>query len=70
MKRQVSTISKFTQLTSKALVAFYQVAQRFAKCKTPHSIAEEIILPAVINLASAMMGERSCQKIKVSTDIL
>ena len=33
MKRQVSTISKFTQLPSKALLASYQVAHRIAKCK-------------------------------------
>ena len=33
MKRQVSTISKFTQLPSKTLLASYQVVHRIAKCK-------------------------------------
>ena len=32
LKKQVSTVSQFTQLPSKALLAFYQVAQRIAKC--------------------------------------
>ena len=66
MKRQVSTISKFTQLPSKALLASYQVAH---KCKKPHSIAEELILPAAIDLATTMIGEGSCRKTKISTVI-
>ena len=70
MKRQVSTISKFTQFPSKALLASYQVAHRIAKCKKPHSIAEELILPAAIDLATTMIGERrSCRKTKISTVI-
>ena len=41
LKKQVSTISKFTQLLSKALLASYQVAHRIVKCKKPHTIAED-----------------------------
>ena len=33
LKKQVSTISKFTQLSTKALLASYQVAHRIVKCK-------------------------------------
>ena len=62
MKSQVSTISKFTQFPSKALLASHQVLHRIAKCKKPHSIAEEIILPAAIDLASTMIGEGAAEK--------
>ena len=65
LKRQVSTISKFTQLPSKALLASYQVAHRIAKCKKPHTIAEELILPAAIDLASTMIGEEAAEKLKL-----
>ena len=65
MKCQVSTISKFTQLPSKALLASYQVAHRIAECKKPHSIAEELILPAAIELATTMIGEGAVEKLKL-----
>ena len=64
MKSQVSTISKFTQLPSKALLASSQAAHRIAKCKKSHSIAEEIILFAVIDLASTMIGGEAAEKLK------
>ena len=68
MKSQVSTISKFTQLPSKALLASYQVAQRIAECRKPHSIAEKIILPAAnLDLASTMIGEGATEKLKLVT---
>ena len=62
MKSQVSTISKFTQFPSKALLASHQVRHRIAKCKKPHSIAKEIILPSAIDLASTMIGEGADEK--------
>ena len=65
MKRQVSTISKFTRLPSKALLASYQVAHRIAKCKKPHNIAEELVLPVAINLATTMIGEGAAEKLKL-----
>ena len=63
LKKQVSTISQFTQLPSKALLASYQVAHRIAKCKKPHTIAEELILPAAVDLATTMIGEGAAQKL-------
>ena len=61
MKSQVPTISKFTQLLSKALLASHQVPHRIGKCKKSYSIAEEIILPAAINLTSTMIGEGAAE---------
>ena len=57
LKRQVSTISKFTQLSLKALLASYQMAHKIFKCKKPHTIAEELILPAAVDLVSTMIEE-------------
>ena len=51
------------QLPSKALLASYQVAHRIVKCKKLHTIAEELILPAAVDLATTMIGERAAQKL-------
>ena len=53
-------------MTSKVLLAFYQVAHRIATCKKPYSIAEELILPAAI-------VEGAVEKLKwvpISNDIM
>ena len=63
MKSQVSTISKFTQFPSKTLLTSYQIRHRIAKCKKPHSNAEEIILLAAVDLVSTMIGEGAAEKI-------
>ena len=67
LKRQVSTILKFTQLSSKTLLASYQVALRIVKCKKPHTVAEELILSAAIDLVSTMMmplsNDAMCRRI-------
>ena len=60
----MSTISKFTQLSSKALLASYQVAHRIVKCKKPHTIAEGLILPAAVDLVGTMI-EGAAKKLKM-----
>jgi hypothetical protein len=39
------------------LLASYKVAYRIAKCKKPHTIAEELILPAAVDMVNIMIGE-------------
>jgi hypothetical protein len=39
------------------LPASYKVAHRIAKCKKPHTIAEELILPAAVNTVNSMISE-------------
>ena len=60
----MSTISKFTQLSSKALLASYQVVHRIVKCKKPHTIAERLILPAAVDLVGTMI-EGAAEKLKM-----
>ena len=43
----------------------FKVAYRIAKCKKMHAIAEELVLPAAIDLVSTMIGETVAQKLKV-----
>ena len=35
-----------------------------ARCKKPHTIAEELILPAATDLVSIMVGENAAKKLK------
>ena len=42
----------------------YKVAYRVARCKKPHTIAEELILPAATDLVSIMVGENAAKKLK------
>jgi len=50
-------IYKQASISSNALLASYNVAHRIAKCKEPHTIAEELILPAAVDMVSPMIGE-------------
>ena len=45
-------------------MASYKVACRVARCKKPHTIAKELILPAATDLVSIMVGENAAKKLK------
>lgn len=46
LKPEKSIFLKNTSIPNNALVASYKVAYRISKCKKPHTIAEELVLPA------------------------
>jgi len=64
MNKQSVLFSIFLHTPAKAQLASFTVAYRNAKCKKPHTIAEELVLPAALDLVSTMIGESAAQKLK------
>ena len=59
-KRVISakdTFYKQASIPSNAWLASYKVAHRIAKCKEPHTITEELILPVAVDMVNIMIGE-------------
>jgi len=54
---QKFTFYKRASIPSNILLESYKVAHRIAKCKEPHTIAEELILPAAVDMVNFMTGE-------------
>ena len=65
MNKQSVELSNFLDTPVKAQFASFKVASRIAKCKKPHTIAEELVLPAALDLVSTTIGESVVQKLKV-----
>lgn len=63
LKHQSTALLSRVSVPTKALLASYKVAHRVAKCKKPH-IAEELILPAEVDMVSVMIGESAAKEIK------
>ncbi|XP_075048007.1 zinc finger BED domain-containing protein 5-like [Mixophyes fleayi] len=57
LKDQKGTFFKQASIPTNALIASYKVAYRVAKCKKPHTIADELILPAAVDMVTIMVGE-------------
>ncbi|XP_071053350.1 zinc finger BED domain-containing protein 5-like [Onthophagus taurus] len=53
-----------SNLNEKALLASYRVAFRVAEAGKPHSIAENLILPAALDIAKIMFGKQEVEKLK------
>ena len=47
------------------LLASYQVTHRIVESKKPHTIAEELIPPAAVDLVSMIIGEGAAEKLKM-----
>ena len=45
-------------------MASYKVVQHVARCKKPHTIAEELILPAATDMVSIMVEENAAKNLK------
>ncbi|XP_050522096.1 zinc finger BED domain-containing protein 5-like [Daktulosphaira vitifoliae] len=57
LKQEKSIFFNNASIPNNALIASYKVAFRIAKCKKPHTIAEELILPAALDMVNIMIGE-------------
>ena len=64
MNKQSVVFSNFLHTPAKAQLASFKVAYRITKCKKPHTIAEELVLPAALDLVSTMIGESAAEKLK------
>ena len=49
---------------AKAQLASFKVAYRITKCKKLHTIPEELVFPAALDLVWTMIGESAAQKLK------
>jgi hypothetical protein len=57
LNQQKDSFYKQASIPSNALLASYKLTRRTAKCKKPHTIAEELILPAAVDMVNIMIGE-------------
>ncbi|XP_045483145.1 zinc finger BED domain-containing protein 5-like [Harmonia axyridis] len=57
LKKTKNVFTQQASVPNNALLASFKVAYRVAKCKKPHTIAEELILPAAIDMVNIMVGE-------------
>ena len=64
MNEQSVLFTKFLHTPTKAQFAFFKAAYRIAKCKKPHTIAEELVLSAALDLVPTMIRESFVQKLK------
>ncbi|CAL9683639.1 unnamed protein product [Knipowitschia caucasica] len=63
-KTSQSVIKKAASVSSKALEASYAVSLLVAKSKKPHTIVEQLILPAATALAEKMIDKRAADAFK------
>lgn len=47
------------------LIASYHVAYKISKCKKPHTIAEELIKPCALEMATIVLGKEASNKLKL-----
>lgn len=70
-EKQKSLFKKTLSVNEKALIASYKVSYKIARCKKPHTIGEELILPAAIEIVEIMFGDnfaKQLQSIPLSND--
>ena len=58
LERQKTGFRKAVSVTD------FEVSYRIAKCKKPHTIGENLILPAAIDMVRIMFGKNEAQKLK------
>ncbi|XP_072400651.1 protein FAM200B-like [Diabrotica undecimpunctata] len=64
LKYQTTALVSRASIPTKALLASYMVANSVKKCKKIYTIAEELILPAAVDMVTVMIGESAAKEIK------
>ncbi|GFX41248.1 protein FAM200B [Trichonephila clavipes] len=70
-EKQKTFLKKTLSVNEKALLISYTVSYKIARCKKPHTLAEELILPATIEIVETMFGDnfaKELQSIPLSND--
>ncbi|XP_078504354.1 SCAN domain-containing protein 3-like [Lissotriton helveticus] len=62
---QKDTVKNVVSMPTNALKASYQVAYHIAKNKKPFTDGEKVILPAMLDVARTMLGEKAAEKVKM-----
>jgi predicted RNase H-like nuclease len=57
LNQQKGSFYKQASILSNALLISYKASHRIAKCRKPHTIAEELILQAAVDMVNIMIGE-------------
>ncbi|XP_069059658.1 zinc finger BED domain-containing protein 5-like [Pleurodeles waltl] len=65
MTQQKETMKNVASTTANALKASYQMAYHIAKNKKPFTDGERVILPAMLDVATTMLGEKAEEKFKI-----
>lgn len=63
-EKQKCSIKKALSINEKALLASYKVAYKIARCKKPHTIGEELILPAAIDIVETILGDNFAKQLQ------
>ncbi|XP_023210685.1 zinc finger BED domain-containing protein 5-like [Centruroides sculpturatus] len=61
---QQNTMIQVSSVNENALLASYRVAYRVAKAGKPHTDAENLILPAALDMVEIMLGRQEASKLK------
>ncbi|XP_076037090.1 zinc finger BED domain-containing protein 5-like [Oratosquilla oratoria] len=62
--QQQTMMTGFTTIPQKAQRASYLTAQRIARSKKPHTIGEELVLPAAVEICEVMIGKEAASTLK------
>ncbi|XP_050523076.1 protein FAM200B-like [Daktulosphaira vitifoliae] len=64
LSQQQNTMIQVSSVNESALLASYKVAYRVAKAGKPHTIAENLILPAALYMVEIMVSKQEANKLK------
>ncbi|GFV46578.1 zinc finger MYM-type protein 6 [Trichonephila clavipes] len=70
-QKQKTFLKKTCSVIEKALLTSYKVSYKIARCKKPHTIAKELILPAAIEIVETRFGDnftKEMQSIPLSNE--
>jgi hypothetical protein len=61
---QQATLKTNVNISSKCLQASYAISLHAVKCKTPHTVVQELVVPSAIGIASIMFDDKIVSQIK------